>query len=109
MIKGYIKAVAPAYLAAAAVAGILVYGVNRIEADMPKVHFVLLHNTPTGQTETLKLGPMPEAACLPMMRAVWAEPWPNVVYPAGVQVLDEAGKPEEIPVTDAACLPIKEP
>lgn len=69
--------------------------------------FVLLNNTPTGQTEVMRLGPMPEAQCLAMEKAVWKIDWPNVVYENGVKAIDpDTGAEEEIPVTDAACLPL---
>ncbi len=67
--------------------------------------FVLLHNTPTGQTEVVRIT-MPEQQCLIAEKEVWAIDWPNVTYPQGVQALGEDGQPEEIPVTDAACLPL---
>jgi hypothetical protein len=67
--------------------------------------FVLLHNTPTGQDEVMRLV-VPEEQCLRMEKQVWAIDWPVVAYPQGMQALGEDGKPEEIPVTDAACLPL---
>lgn len=63
----------------------------------PAYHLVLLVNLPDGRQTETTLATLPEAACLPAMRAIW-----RANADAPLVGIDEVGP---IPAFDAVCLP----